>query len=73
MADQIFSVPKIHCTACVMLLESLEDEVDGIERVEANAKQQQMRVEYDELKVSIGDIQEAAKKEGYEAIPLTNY
>jgi copper chaperone CopZ len=72
MTTQLFSVPKMHCSACVMLLEGLEDEVEGVERVEANYKKQQMRVEYDDEKVSIDQIVKAAKQEGYEAIPTSS-
>jgi copper chaperone CopZ len=68
---QLFSVPKMHCSSCVMLLEGLEDEIEGIEKVEANFKKQEMKVEFDAEKLSIRQIIEAAKKEGYEATPLS--
>jgi copper chaperone CopZ len=54
-----------------MLLEGLEDEIEGIEKVEANFKKQEMKVEFDAEKLSIRQIIEAAKKEGYEATPLS--
>jgi copper chaperone CopZ len=68
---QLFSVPSMHCSACVMLLEGLEDEVEGIVKVEASFKRQQMLVEYDETKVTPDAIVAAAKKEGYNAAPIT--
>lgn len=71
MATQLFSVPSMHCTSCVMLLEGLEDEIKGITCVEADYKKQQMKVEYDEAKITIEEIVEATKKEGYEATLIT--
>ena len=67
---QAFSVPGMHCSSCVMLLESLEDELRGVERVSASCKAKRMEVEYDPSAATTKDIVEAAKKEGYEAIPL---
>jgi copper chaperone len=68
---RLFSVPKMHCSACVMLLEGLEDEVEGIVKVEASFKKQRMLVEYDESKITVAEIIQAAKKEGYDAAPIT--
>lgn len=66
---QVFSVPSMHCSACAMLLEGLEDDVPGIRKVEASYKAQQIEVEYDPSQVSVEKIIEAVKQEGYEAIP----
>ncbi len=70
MAKKIFRVPDMHCSACVMRLEGIEDELVGIKRVTASYRQQQMEVEYDETQVSDQQIIAAAKKHGYEAVPL---
>lgn len=70
MARQRFSVPTMHCSSCVMLLEGLEDEVDGIQRVEASYQKQRMDVEFDENRVSVEHIIVAARREGYEATPV---
>ena len=70
MAKQSFSVPSMHCSSCVMLLEGLEDEVAGVRRVEASYQKQRMDVEFDETQVTIAQIGEAARKEGYEATPV---
>lgn len=69
MTTQKFKVLKMHCTACVMLLEGLEDEVEGINKVEASYRKQELIVEYDESKATEKAIIQAAKKEGYDAIP----
>ena len=70
IVKQAFSVPGMHCSSCVMLLEGLEDELQGVERVSASCKAKRMEVEYDPSAVTTKDIVDAAKKEGYEAIPL---
>lgn len=70
MVKKIFRVPDMHCTACVMRLEAIEDELAGIKQITASYHQQQMEVEYDETQVSDQQIIAAAKKYGYEAVPL---
>ncbi|MCI0396329.1 MAG: cation transporter [Chloroflexi bacterium] len=70
MVTQLFRVPDMHCTACVMRLEGLEDELVGIRRVKASYRKQQMEVEYDESQVTVQQIVAAAGQHGYEAIPV---
>lgn len=65
---KIFRVPNMHCSACIMRLEGIEDELVGIKRVTASYRKQQMEVEYDEFQVTVEQIIAAAKKYGYEAI-----
>jgi copper chaperone CopZ len=69
MVKKIFRVPDMHCTACVMRLEGLEDELAGVQRVTASYQKQQMQVEYDEKSVSEAQIVAAVKRKGYQAIP----
>ena len=64
-----FRVLDMHCTACVMRLEGLEDELAGVQRVSASYQKQQMQVEYDEKTVSEAQIIAAVKSKGYQAIP----
>ena len=70
MVKKLFRVPNMHCSACVMRLEGLEDELAGIKRVTASYRKQQMEVEYDEMQVTAQQIIAAAKKRGYEANPI---
>lgn len=70
MTKKNFRVPDMHCTACVMRLEGIEDELPGVKRVAASYRKQQMAVEYDEAQVNTSQIIAAAKKRGYEAIPI---
>ena len=66
-----FRVPNMHCTACVMRLEAIEDELAGIKQITASYHKQQMEVEYNESQVTEQQIITAAKRHGYEAIPIS--
>jgi len=70
MIKKTFNVPDMHCTNCSMKLESIEDELPGIKEINASYHKQQMIVEFDETKVSEDQIIAAAKKKGYEAVPV---
>lgn len=69
MVKQLFRVPNMHCSGCAMILEGIEDELQGIQRIDASYKKQQMHVEYDETRVSVTQIIAAAKRHGYDASP----
>jgi copper chaperone len=69
MTKRVFHIPDMHCTACVMRLESLEDEVPGVKRVRASYQKQQMEVEYDETLVTQSQIAAAVAKKGYTVGP----
>jgi copper chaperone CopZ len=70
MAKQLFRVADMHCSACVMRLEALEDELAGVKRVTASYRKQQLEVEYNESVVTPQEIIAAVKQRGYEALPL---
>lgn len=55
----------MHCSACVMKLEGLEDDLPGVRRVEASYMKQSMVVEFDEGMVSEGEIRKAIRDLGY--------
>ena len=65
MLKQIFRVTDMHCTACVMRLEGLEDDLPGVKRVKASYQKQQMEVEYDETRLSAAEIVAAIQRLGY--------
>ena len=65
MKTVTYSAPTMHCTACVMLLEGLEDEVPGISSVEASLKRCDVVITYDETLVDEQAILAAAEVEGY--------
>jgi len=60
-----YIVPDMHCANCVMRLESLEDDLPGIKRIDASYHKQQMVVEFDEEQVSEVQIIAAVEKKGY--------
>jgi copper chaperone CopZ len=60
-----FRIPDMHCSACVMKLESLEDDMPGVRMVQASYQKQSMLVEYDDSKVSDGEIRKAIQGLGY--------
>ncbi len=54
-----YSVPTIQCSACVMHLEGLEDELPGIQFIQASYQKQRLIVEFDENIISEAEIIEA--------------
>jgi copper chaperone CopZ len=70
MVKQRFSVPDMHCSACVMRLESLEDELPGVKQVKASYHRQEMEVEYDESHLTLDALLNAIQKKGYHPQPL---
>jgi len=68
MAKQTFRVTDMHCSACVMQLEGLEDDLPGVKRVRASYQKQQMEVEYDEKLVDAAKIIGAIRSLGYTAV-----
>jgi copper ion binding protein len=68
MARKTFTIPNMICSLCVMHLEGLEDELDGILFVKASYQKQRMDVEFDESKVSEQEIRAAINELGYEIV-----
>ena len=69
MIKKTFKVPDMTCTNCAMKLESLEDILDGVKEINASYHRLEMIIEYDETKLSEGEIIAAVKKKGYQALP----
>ena len=67
MVKKRFKVDTLHCSGCVLILESIEDELDGVLHVSASYRKQQLDVEYDEAKVKEEDIIAAVRQKGYNA------
>jgi copper chaperone CopZ len=68
VTKQTFRVADMHCTACVMRLEGLEDDLPGVKRVRASYQRQQMEVEYDEKLVNVAEIVGAIRRLGYTVV-----
>lgn len=66
---QTFLVPEIHCSSCVMLLETMEDGYDGIKEVKVDLGKRTAEVEFDEDKLSVEDVINAIEESsGYEVV-----
>ena len=63
-----FRVLDMHCSACAMRIENLEDELVGVKRIRASYQRGQMEVEYDETVVNEYQIITAVKQKGYQAV-----
>jgi copper chaperone CopZ len=70
MLRKTLHVPDMHCSACVLRLEGIEDELAGVKRVTASYRKQQMEVEYDETQVTVEQIIAAVQKHGYQVLPV---
>ena len=69
MIKQVFRVPEMYCSNCVIALEGLEDSLDGIKRVAASYHKQQMEVIYDETVLTEATIIESAAALGFHPVP----
>jgi copper chaperone CopZ len=67
MTKKTFRVTNMHCSACVMTLEGLEQELPGVQQVSASYHKQVMDVEFDETKVTVEQIVATVRELGYEA------
>lgn len=56
----------MHCHSCEMLLKDSLEELEGIEKTEANHKSGIVEVNFDQNKVTEKNILEIIKSEGYE-------
>lgn len=65
MAKQAFSVKGMHCSACVMTLEGLEDELAGIRSLKVSLHKQRAEIDYDEKMISEDEIRKAFESAGY--------
>jgi copper chaperone CopZ len=70
MIKKTFKIPDMTCSNCAMKLESLEDTLEGVKEINASYHRLEMIVEYDETKVNEDQIIAAAKKKGYQALPV---
>jgi copper chaperone CopZ len=69
MAKRVFKVPDMHCSACVMRLEGLEDDLPGVKSARASYHKQTLEIEFDEKRVGEGEIVAAIQRLGYSPVP----
>lgn len=65
MKTLLLEVKDMHCSNCAMKLQSLEDDLPGVDTVDASYHSQKMKVAYDESVVTSDAIMEAVRKLGY--------
>jgi len=59
-----YQIPDMHCSACVMRLEGLEDLV-GVQVVKASYHKQTLQIEYDDQLIGEPQLLQAIQKLGY--------
>lgn len=69
MIKKTFKIPDMSCTNCAMKIEALEDDLDGVQEINASYHKLEMVIEYDESKLNDDEIVAAVKRKGYTAIP----
>lgn len=69
MIKRIFRVEGMHCPNCAMTIEILEDELPGVKSILASYQQGKMVVEYDELRITEGEIIRKVEAQGYSIVP----
>ncbi|PKO05746.1 MAG: hypothetical protein CVU41_09980 [Chloroflexi bacterium HGW-Chloroflexi-3] len=69
MAQKItLKIEGMECPNCSMILESMEDKLDGLLQVEASYHKEQVKVEFDENKVTISRIKAEVQRLGYRVV-----
>ncbi len=72
MLTKIYPIIGMHCASCKMLIEKMVSKVPGVEEVSVNYAAEQMKVVYDENKVSIQDLIAAVSSAGSYRLIATN-
>lgn len=67
MIKKVFSIPDMHCSNCVMRLEGIEDDLEGIREIRGSYHKQTLEVTFDETVVSEDEIKQAITDLGYTA------
>jgi copper chaperone CopZ len=65
IVKKTFCIPDMHCSACVMKLEGLEDELPGVLLVEGSYHKRTLVVEYDDNMVEEVAIRSTIQGFGY--------
>jgi len=58
-------IPDMHCSACVMRLEALEERLPGIRQIEGSYQRQTLTVDFDDSQVDEETIRAAVRQAGY--------
>jgi len=65
---KIIKVKGMHCKSCEALIKDSLEETQGIKTADVSYKENSVKVEFDEKKVSEDKIKSIIKAEGYEVI-----
>ncbi len=65
MKQLTLTIRDMHCTACVMRLEGIKDDLPGIASIRASYLKQTLVIEYEEDKVGEIEIRQAVADLGY--------
>ncbi len=68
IVKKTFRIPDMHCSACVMKLEGLEDDLPGVSLVQGSYQKQSMLVEYDDDLMGEEEIRKAIEELGYTVV-----
>jgi copper chaperone CopZ len=66
LIQKTYSIPNMHCSACVMRLEGLEDDLPGIKSIKASYHKQKLEIEFDDALVSEEKILQAISEMDYQ-------
>ncbi len=67
MMKKTYTITNMECPNCAMILESIEDDLPGILRVDASYHKGLLTVEFDEGQVSEARILAEIQQKGYSA------
>ncbi|MBC8444262.1 heavy-metal-associated domain-containing protein [Candidatus Woesearchaeota archaeon] len=65
MKQIIFEVEGMHCRSCEVLIEDALGEIGGVESVKISYQEGIVKVEFDESKTSLSEIEKIIVNEGY--------
>lgn len=65
MTKVVFTMEPFTCPSCVRKIESAVSRTNGVEGVQVMFNSGRVRVEFDESKITVDDIQDIIEKLGY--------
>ncbi len=66
MLKKKYTIPDVHCANCVMRLEGLEDELEGVRSIKASYHKLTFEIEFDERVLDEEKIKRAIVDLGYQ-------
>lgn len=65
MIKKAYMIPNMECSMCVLHLEGLQDELPGIQDIQASLHQQKLVIEFDDQLISEEMILKNIEEKGY--------